>query len=129
MRTFGKCVPKHKLFVLLVVQTRGTARRSAIARVVRKVERGEHVAFAPSMANSGRGAVFMCMQHTGPGTARRKCLVVRARAAAAGGHPGAQLGVLGSTAIGAKITVYWPMDKAWYPGMVGWGGSYRGTPG
>lgn len=43
---------------------------------------------------------------------------MRASAAAAGGHVGAQVAVMGETAIGAKVLVWWPLDEQWYPGMV-----------
>lgn len=43
---------------------------------------------------------------------------MRATAAAAGGHTGAQLSVLGEAAVGAKVSIWWPLDEAWYPGMV-----------
>jgi hypothetical protein len=44
--------------------------------------------------------------------------MVRATAAAAAGHGGAQLAVLGSKAVGARIKVWWPLDQDWYQGMV-----------
>lgn len=33
---------------------------------------------------------------------------------------GAQVAVMGETAIGAKVLVWWPLDEQWYPGMVSW---------
>ncbi len=53
---------------------------------------------------------------------RRRCLLVRACAAAAAGHVGAQLAVLGEKALGARLDVYWPLDQERYQGTVGgWG--------
>ncbi|KAK9835784.1 hypothetical protein WJX74_007899 [Apatococcus lobatus] len=53
--------------------------------------------------------------------ARRRCLANRAAAAAAAGHAGAQLAVLGQAAIGAAISLFWPLDQAWYGGKItGW---------
>ncbi|CAD7699682.1 unnamed protein product [Ostreobium quekettii] len=49
---------------------------------------------------------------------RRRCLHVRAMAAAEAGHTGAQLAVMGIRAIGAKVKVWWPLDEAWYRGQV-----------
>ncbi len=44
--------------------------------------------------------------------------MVRAAAAAANGHAGAQLSVLEDKCIGAKVSVWWPLDEAWYTGTV-----------
>jgi hypothetical protein len=57
-----------------------------------------------------------CTQSTG--SSSRRCLLVRATAAAASGHAGAQLSVLGDKAVGAEIDVWWPLDQAWYKGLV-----------
>ena len=57
-----------------------------------------------------------CTQSTG--TSNRRCLLVRATAAAAAGHGGAQLAVLGDKAVGAEVDVWWPLDQAWYNGVV-----------
>jgi hypothetical protein len=57
-----------------------------------------------------------CTQNTG--SSSRRCLLVRATAAAASGHAGAQLSVLGDKAVGADIEVWWPLDQAWYKGVV-----------
>ena len=43
----------------------------------------------------------------------RRCLYIRAAAAAAAGHSGAQLAVLGADAIGARAKVWWPLDENW----------------
>jgi hypothetical protein len=43
---------------------------------------------------------------------------VRAAAAAMAGHVGGQLALLGEAAIGARISVWWPLDEAWYNGQV-----------
>ncbi|KIY92615.1 hypothetical protein MNEG_15347 [Monoraphidium neglectum] len=58
-----------------------------------------------------------CTQCTGA-THRRRCLVMRAAAAAAGGHAGAQLAVMGEAAVGARVSVWWPMDGQWFAGQV-----------
>ena len=58
-----------------------------------------------------------CTHFTGAAH-RRRCLVMRAAAAAAGGHAGAQLAVMGEAAIGARVSVWWPMDGAWFEGVV-----------
>ncbi|BDA42016.1 probable BsuMI modification methylase subunit YdiP at N-terminal half [Coccomyxa sp. Obi] len=50
--------------------------------------------------------------------ASRSCLVNRAAAAAVGGHSGAQVAVAGESAIGARISVWWPLDEDWYTGFV-----------
>lgn len=57
-----------------------------------------------------------CTQNTG--SSSRRCLLVRATAAAAAGHAGAQLAVLADKAVGADIEVWWPLDQAWYKGVV-----------
>ncbi|WIA22484.1 hypothetical protein OEZ85_004780 [Tetradesmus obliquus] len=57
-----------------------------------------------------------CTQSTG--SSSRRCLLVRATAAAASGHAGAQLSVLGDKAVGAEIDVWWPLDQAWYKGLL-----------
>jgi hypothetical protein len=46
---------------------------------------------------------------------------MRAAAAAAGGHAGAQLAVMGEAAVGARVSVWWPMDGQWFAGQVGRG--------
>ena len=43
----------------------------------------------------------------------RRCLYIRAAAAAAAGHSGAQLAILGADAIGARAKVWWPLDENW----------------
>lgn len=55
---------------------------------------------------------------TSTGSSQRRCLIVRATAAAAAGHAGAQLAVLGDKAVGAKVKVWWPLDEDWYTGLV-----------
>lgn len=45
---------------------------------------------------------------------QRRCLTNRAAAAAAAGHSGAQIAVLKHAAIGARISVWWPLDEHWY---------------
>lgn len=45
-------------------------------------------------------------------------MVIRAAAAAASGHSGAQLAILGDVAVGAKVQVWWPLDENWYDGTV-----------
>jgi hypothetical protein len=56
-------------------------------------------------------------QSTGGGMPRR-CLLVRAKCAAAAGHSGAQVSVLGADAAGARVEVWWPEDEQWYKGVV-----------
>ena len=48
----------------------------------------------------------------------RRCLYIRSAAAAAAGHAGAQLAILGEAARGAKIKVWWPLDEDWYEGTI-----------
>jgi hypothetical protein len=62
-----------------------------------------------------------CTQTT---TTGRRCLLVRATAAAAAGHSGAQLSVLGDKAVGAEVEVWWPLDQAWYRGVVSLAGVF-----
>ncbi len=45
---------------------------------------------------------------------QRRCLTNRAAAAAAAGHSGAQIAILKQAAIGARISVWWPLDEHWY---------------
>ncbi|KAJ9523028.1 hypothetical protein QJQ45_023804, partial [Haematococcus lacustris] len=52
------------------------------------------------------------------GSTRRRCLLVRAKAAAAAGHVGGQLAVLGDRSLGARVSVWWPLDEEWYQGQV-----------
>lgn len=61
-----------------------------------------------------------CTQSTG--SSSRRCLLVRATAAAAAGHAGAQLSVLGDKCVGAEVEVWWPLDEAYYKGLVREGG-------
>ncbi|KAL0032292.1 hypothetical protein WJX79_002892 [Trebouxia sp. C0005] len=49
---------------------------------------------------------------------QRRCLTNRAAAAAAAGHSGAQIAILKQAAIGARISVWWPLDEHWYSGVV-----------
>ncbi|KAL0049698.1 hypothetical protein WJX82_007869 [Trebouxia sp. C0006] len=49
---------------------------------------------------------------------QRRCLTNRAAAAAAAGHSGAQIAILKHAAIGARISVWWPLDEHWYSGVV-----------
>jgi len=51
--------------------------------------------------------------HPEHGSSSRRCLLVRATAAAAAGHAGGQLAVLGEKAVGADVEVWWPLDQAW----------------
>ncbi len=44
--------------------------------------------------------------------------MMRAAAAAAGGHAGAQLAVMGEGAVGARVVVWWPIDGKWFNGVV-----------
>jgi len=48
----------------------------------------------------------------------KRCLYVRAQAAAAAGHVGAQVAIHRHRAAGAKIEVYWPLDQKWFLGIV-----------
>ena len=45
---------------------------------------------------------------------QRRCLTNRAAAAAAAGHSGAQIAILKHAAVGARISVWWPLDEHWY---------------
>eukprot|EP00210_Caulerpa_lentillifera_P001820 g1750.t1 len=54
----------------------------------------------------------------GGSTFSRRCLYVRAQAAAAAGHVGAQVAIHREKAIGAKVELYWPLDQKWFPGTV-----------
>lgn len=45
---------------------------------------------------------------------QRRCLTNRAAAAAAAGHSGAQIAILKQAALGARISVWWPLDEHWY---------------
>lgn len=54
---------------------------------------------------------------------QRRCLTNRAAAAAAAGHSGAQIAILKQAAVGARISVWWPLDEHWYrcaPGCIAW---------
>lgn len=46
------------------------------------------------------------------------CLLQRKLAAALAGHAGAQLSVCDENAIGARISIYWDGDRAYYEGFV-----------
>ncbi|KAK9823530.1 hypothetical protein WJX72_003470 [[Myrmecia] bisecta] len=48
----------------------------------------------------------------------RRCLTMRVAAAAAAGHSGAQVAILGLQAVGALIKVWWPLDEDFYTGFV-----------
>lgn len=54
----------------------------------------------------------------GGSTFSRRCLYIRAQAAAAAGHVGAQVAIHRDKAIGAKVELYWPLDQKWFPGIV-----------
>ncbi|GAX78498.1 hypothetical protein CEUSTIGMA_g5937.t1 [Chlamydomonas eustigma] len=75
-------------------------------------------AYDASLANSMArcNACETCL--TSSGRFRRRCLVVRATASAAAGLTGGQLAVLGADAVGARVSVWWPLDEAWYEGTV-----------
>ena len=49
---------------------------------------------------------------------KSRCFIIRGAAAAAAGHSGAQLAVLGEAAIGATVQIWWPLDENWYTGVV-----------
>ena len=57
-----------------------------------------------------------CTQNTG--RRRRRCLLQRAHDAAAAGNEGARLAVKGAAAIGARVSVWWPLDESSYEGIV-----------
>ena len=52
---------------------------------------------------------------------QRRCLTNRAAAAAAAGHSGAQIAILKQAAVGARISVWWPLDEHWYRCALPWG--------
>ncbi|KIZ05418.1 hypothetical protein MNEG_2539 [Monoraphidium neglectum] len=52
------------------------------------------------------------------GNQQHRCLQRRAREAAAAGSEGAWLAAHGAGAVGARISVWWPLDEAWYDGVV-----------
>jgi hypothetical protein len=57
------------------------------------------------------------------GNQRHRCLLRRAREAAAAASEGGWLAAHGGGAVGARVSVWWPLDEAWYDGVVsgGWG--------
>ena len=82
----------------------------------------QHAEWAPGVAEAAAeaaernrrcGACNACLSLN-----KRRCFVVRANEMARGGHAGGLLAVHGSNAIGAKIEVWWPVDRAWYPGRI-----------
>lgn len=64
------------------------------------------------------GLCHTCQEEKSLQQSQRRCLVRRAHAAAASGHTGAQLAVLGAECIGARVLVWWPLDSEWYTGTV-----------
>mmetsp|Transcript_37786 Transcript_37786/g.106768 ORF Transcript_37786/g.106768 Transcript_37786/m.106768 type:complete len:741 (-) Transcript_37786:199-2421(-) len=46
------------------------------------------------------------------------CLLARARVVARQGHQGAALSVLGNSAIGAIVEVFWPLEEEWFRGTL-----------
>ncbi|CAL5222508.1 g4882 [Coccomyxa viridis] len=72
-------------------------------------------AAANAQVRCGQCETCICTQ--GMPTPRR-CLLNRAAAAAAGGHSGAQVAILGDQALGARISVWWPLDENFYVGTV-----------
>jgi hypothetical protein len=52
------------------------------------------------------------------GSAAPKCIRLQAADKASKGHIGAKLTIQGKTIIGKRIFVFWPLDKASYPGTV-----------
>ena len=77
---------------------------------------------AADAAAAGRGercgCCQTCQEEKNAQQSQRRCLVRRAHAAAASGHTGAQLAVLGAECIGARVLVWWPLDSEWYAGTV-----------
>ncbi len=87
-----------------------------------------HACAAPRAENPRCLQCEACTQSLG--NQRHRCLVRRAREAAAAGSEGGWLAVHGAKAIGARVSVWWPLDEAWYDGVVsfwGWLGGLRGA--
>lgn len=66
-------------------------------------------------ARCGRCEVCLTTHQSG---VPRRCLANRVAAAAAAGHSGAQVAARGQRAIGARLSVWWPLDEEWYSGSV-----------
>jgi hypothetical protein len=57
------------------------------------------------------------------GSQRRLCLMARAREAAAAGSEGGLLAARGEGAVGARVSVWWPLEEGWFKGVVSVGAS------
>lgn len=105
----------------------GTAAANSAAEAKRKaVREAERDGAARALAiglQKRCGECENCNKCQG-GTSRR-CLKLRAAAAAAQGHVGAQLTVLGADAVGTLISVWWSGNEQYYDGKVGAWDSYR----
>jgi len=64
------------------------------------------------------GGCRTCEACLGGPTSRGRCLLLRSALAARAGHEGARLARLGSALIGARVSVYWPLDERSYEGHV-----------
>ncbi|CAL8467770.1 g7308 [Coccomyxa elongata] len=96
----------------------------AAAKEGAEAEKGAHREALAALAATSAAAANVCVRCgyceacLATQGASRRCLVNRAAAAAAGGHSGAQVAVAGDSAIGARISMWWPLDEDWYTGFV-----------
>ncbi|BDA51428.1 probable BsuMI modification methylase subunit YdiP at N-terminal half [Coccomyxa sp. Obi] len=98
--------------------------KASMGKEAARPEKGPHqealaaLAATRACAANTRKRCGYCEACLATGGAARRCLVNRTAAAAAGGHSGAQVAVRGEDAIGARISVWWPLDEDWYSGCV-----------
>ena len=59
-----------------------------------------------------------CTSISADGSESPKCIRVEAAEKASRGHTGAKLTIQGRTIIGKQILVFWPLDRASYPGKI-----------
>lgn len=108
-RLFDNAVEEARAYVRILSGATGAAGAAAAAQVA-----ATNAANVNNMPRCRKCEACVNLLSSG----RRRCLLVRAFAAAAAGHTGAQLAILGTGAVGAKVNVWWPLDEDWYPGVV-----------
>ncbi|KAK9917248.1 hypothetical protein WJX75_002338 [Coccomyxa subellipsoidea] len=121
----AKKMPKPGLFIKAVEEAKGFAEVVAAAATDgAEADKGPlQEALAALAANRAaaenlRVRCGYCEACLATQSSARRCLVNRAAAAAAAGHSGAQVAVNGASAVGARVSVWWPLDEEWYMGTV-----------
>mmetsp|Transcript_8743 Transcript_8743/g.26158 ORF Transcript_8743/g.26158 Transcript_8743/m.26158 type:complete len:819 (+) Transcript_8743:109-2565(+) len=108
----AKVVPGHRSETAAIAAAVRADRRAAQAA------ESDAAARALEISRQARcGECLSCSQQRQGGTSRR-CLKLRAAAAAASGHSGAQIAMMKEAAVGCRISVWWSEDEVSYDGEI-----------